>query len=151
MIYMIGLVGVVCLYIVGVYAINRASAEALIKDLMKIAQGTIVGGVNKKDFVNSATRVLLKDSQIPSPISAKIIEKQIDKIIEKNVPEIKEEIRAQGEKIDLGAMDNSKSIIDMVMVSEEKGIISVYGKAVGDTGSKVVNWEAGLNIVKKIK
>lgn len=149
MIYIIGLVGVVCLYIVGIYAINRASAEALIKDLMRVAQGIIVGGTNKKEFVINATRALLKDTQIPSLISEKVIEKQIDKIIESKVPEIKEEVKAQGESIDLWAMQNANSIIDRVMVSEDKGIISVYGKAVGDTESKVINWEAGANLVHK--
>ena len=154
MIYMIGLVGVVCLYIFGIYCINKASAEALIKDLMKIAQGTIVGGVNKKDFVNSLVGALLKDTQSPAPLSAittKIVEKQVDKIIEKNVPEIKEEVKAQGRRIDLGAMENANSLIDKVLVSEEKGLISVYAKAVGNTESKRVDWEAGLNYLRKIK
>lgn len=151
MIYLIGLIGVVCLYIFGIYLINKASAEALIKDLMKVAQSMIVGGTNKKEFVTTVVGALLKDTQIPSPIPTKIIESQIDKVIEKNVSEVKKEVKAQGQKIDLGAMENANSLIDKVLVSEEKGLISVYAKAVGDTESKVVNWETGLNIVKKIK
>ena len=150
MIYMIGLVGVVCLYIVGIYAINRASAEALIKDLMKIAQSMIIGGSNKKDFVNSLVGALLKDSQSPAPLSTittKVIEKQIDNIIESKVAEVKEEVKAQGERIDLGAMQNANSLVDKVMVSEEKGLISVYAKAIGTTESKRVDFEAGANLV----
>ena len=153
MIYVVGLVGVVCLYIVGIYAINRASAEALIKDLMKIAQGLIIGGSNKKDFVNSLVGALLKDTQSPAPLSAittKVIEKQIDNIIEKNVPEVKE----QFEKLDLGdkVMANSSELIQSILVSEEKGIISVYGRLDGSSeGTKKIEYTVGVNYIKKIK
>ena len=153
MIYVIGLVGVVCLYIVGIYAINRASAEALIKDLMKIAQGLIIGGSNKKDFVNSLVGALLKDTQSPAPLSAittKVIEKQIDNIIEKNVPEVKE----QFEKLDLGdkVMANSSELIQSILVSEEKGIISVYGRLDGSSeDTKKIEYTVGVNYIKKIK
>ena len=153
MIYMIGLVGVVCLYIVGVYAINRASAEALIKDLMKIAQASIIGGSVKKEFVTHVVGALLKDTQSPAPLSSlttKIVEKQVDKIIEKNVPEIKE----QFERLDLGdkVMANSSGLIDNVLVSEEKGIISVQGRLDGSSvDTKKIDYSIGVNYIKKIK
>ena len=153
MIYTIGLVGVVCLYIVGIYAINRASAEALIKDLMRISQAMILGGSNKKDFVINVVGALLKDTQSPAPLSAittKVIEKQIDNIIEKNVPEVKE----QFEKLDLGdkVMANSSGLIQSVLVSEEKGIISVYGRLDGSSeDTKKIEYSIGVNYIKKIK
>ena len=152
MIYMIGLVGVICLYIVGVYAINRASAEALIKDLVKVAQLNIIGGAVKKDFVTSVVGVLLKDTQSPAPLSnltTKIIEKQVDSLIEKNVPEIKE----QFERLDLGdkVMANASGLIDNVLVSEEKGIISVYGRLDGSSeNTKRVDYSVGVNYIKKL-
>ena len=152
MIYVVGLIGVVCLYIFGIYLINKASAEVLIKDLMKIAQGTIVGGANKKEFVNSLVGALLKDTQSPAPLSAittKIVEKQVDKIIEKNVPEIKE----QFEKLDLGdkVMANSSGLIQDVLVSKEKGIISVYGRLDGSSeDTKNINYTVGVNYIKKL-
>lgn len=153
MIYVIGLVGVVCLYIVGIYAINKASAEALIKDLMRVAQGLITGGSNKKDFVINVVGALLKDTQSSAPLSAittKVIEKQIDNIIESKVAEVKEEVKAQGQRIDLGAMQNANSLVDKVLVSEENGLISVYAKAIGNTESKRVDFEAGANLVYKL-
>lgn len=153
MIYMIGLVGVVCLYIVGIYAINRVSAEALIRDLMKTAQSMIIGGSNKKEFVTHVVGALLKDTQSPAPLSSlttKIVEKQVDKIIEKNVPEIKE----QFERLDLAdkVMANASGLIDNVLVSEEKGIISVYGRLDGSSeNTKKVDYSIGVNYLKKIK
>ena len=37
------------------------------------------------------------------------------------------------------------------LVSEEKGLISVYAKAIGNTESKRVDFEAGLNYLRKIE
>ena len=71
------------------------------------------------------------------------MESKVEQIIESNVEKVKVD------RIDLGAMDNANLLVDKVMQSEDKGIISVYGKVVGDNEKKI-NYEVGLNYIKKL-
>lgn len=153
MIELLGLVIVILIYILVLFCINKSRAEKLISDFMKFAQSNIIGGENKKDFVKFVSKALLEEATAKAPLSTvvnKVVEAQVDNIIEKNVDKVKEEVKQQGQRIDLGAMENASKLVDRVLVDDSKGIISLYGKAVGDTESKRIDFEVGVNAIYKL-
>ena len=145
---LLGLIVVILLYIIGLYAINKNRATELVKDLMRYAQVSIDGGDLKKEFVKSAVSEFISGNQTTLPLSktiTKVVESKIDSIIESKVPEIK------AEKIDLGSPIIANTILaEKVLESDSKGLITVYGNVTGGEVKKV-EWEIGANYVHKIK
>lgn len=145
---LLGLIVVMLLYIIGLYAINKNKANNLVKDLMKYAQININSGDLKKEFVKSAVSEFISGNQTTLPLSktiTKVVESKIDNIIESKVPEIK------SEKIDLGSPIIANTILaERVLESDSKGLITVYGNITGGEIKKV-EWKTGLNFIKKIK
>ena len=144
---LLGLIVVILLYIIGLYAINKNRATELVKDLMRYAQVSIDGGDLKKEFVKSAVSEFISGNQTTLPLSktiTKVVENKIDNIIESKVSEIK------SEKIDLGSPIIANTILaERVLESDSKGLITVYGRVTGGEVKKA-EWEIGANFIKKI-
>ena len=133
-------------YLVTMYLINKKRTIELVKHLMKYAQIYIEKGDLKKQFVTETTKEIIESTVSKAPLSKvvdKVISNQVENIVESNVAEIK------STPIDLGAMNNANLLVDKVMESDSKGLISVYGKVVGDSDKKI-NYEVGVNYIKKL-
>ena len=133
-------------YLVTLYFINKNKATKVVLELMKYAKEYLDSGEIKKEFVKETTKEILSSTLSSLPLSStvnKVVESKVEQIIESNVEKVK------AEKIDLGAMDNANLLVEKVMQSEDRGIISVYGKVVGDDEKKI-NYEVGLNYIKKL-
>ena len=133
-------------YLVTMYLINKKKTIELVKHLMKYAQIYIEKGDLKKQFVTETAKEIIESTVSKAPLSKvvdKVISNQVENIVESNVAEIK------ATPIDLGAMNNANLLVDKVMESDSKGLISVYGKVVGDNEKKI-NYEVGVNYIKKL-
>ena len=133
-------------YLVTLYLINKQKATSMIKTLMTFAKDNLDTGAIKKEFVKETAKEIILNSLHVLPFEQtvnKIVESKVDNIIESNV----EKVKAQ--PIDLGAMQNANLLVDKVMTSDDKGLISVYGKVVGDENKKI-NYEVGVNYIKKL-
>ena len=133
-------------YLVTMYLINKQKTIELVKHLMKYAQIYLEKGDLKKQFVTETAKEIIESTVSKAPLSKvvdKVISNQVENIVESNVAEIK------ATPIDLGAMNNANLLVDKVMESDSKGLISVYGKVVGDNEKKI-NYEVGVNYIKKL-
>ena len=133
-------------YLVTLYLISKQKATKITLELMRYAKEYLDSGDIKKEFVKETTKEILSSTISSLPLSStvhKVVESKVEQIIESNVEKVK------AEKIDLGAMENANLLVDKVMQSEDKGIISVYGKGVGDDDKKI-NYEVGVNYIKKL-
>lgn len=133
-------------YLVTMYLINKKKTIELVKHLMKYAQIYLEKGDLKKQFVTETAKEIIESKVPKAPLSKvvdKVISNQVENIVESNVAEIK------STPIDLGAMNNANLLVDKVMESDSKGLISVYGKVVGDNEKKI-NYEVGVNYIKKL-
>ena len=143
---LLGLIVVILLYIIGLYAINKNKANNLVKDLMKYAQIIFNDNSIKKDFVKSVTSELISDNKSGLPFSktiTKVVENKIDNIIEEKLPEVK------AEKIDLSSAMNTNNILaERVLESDSKGLITIYGRVTGGE-IKNVEYETGINFFIK--
>ena len=144
---LLGLIVVILLYIIGLYAINKNKANNLVKDLMKYAQIIFNDNSIKKDFVKSVTSELISDNKSGLPFSktiTKVVENKIDNIIEEKLPEVK------AEKIDLSSAMNTNTILaEKVLESDSKGLITIYGRVTGGE-TKKVEYEIGISYIKKL-
>lgn len=133
-------------YLITMYLINKKKTIELVKHLMKYAQIYLEKGDLKKQFVTETAKEIIESTVSKAPLSKvvdKVISNQVENIVESNVAEIK------ATPIDLGAMNNANLLVDKVMKSDSKGLISVYGKVVGDDDKKI-NYEVGVNYIKKL-
>ena len=133
-------------YLVTMYLINKKKTIELVKHLMKYAQIYLEKGDLKKQFVTETAKEIIESTVSKAPLSKvvdKVISNQVENIVESNVAEIK------ATPIDLGAMNNANLLVDKVMESDSKGLISVYGKVVGENEKKI-NYEVGVNYIKKL-
>ena len=133
-------------YLITMYIINKQKTIELVKHLMKYAQIYLEKGDLKKQFVTETAKEIIESTVSKVPLSKvvdKVVSNQVENIVESNVAEIK------ATPIDLGAMNNANLLVDKVMKSDSKGLISVYGKVVGDE-TKKINYEVGVNYIRKL-